>query len=53
VLQRCGWLGIEIDAEANQRNAGIISTANSAVTVRVMPTNEEAMIATHVIELLH
>lgn len=53
VLQRCGWLGIEIDAEANQRNAGIISTENSAVTVRVMPTNEEAMIATHVIELLH
>ncbi len=53
VLKRCGWLGIKLDEEANQRNSGIISTADSAVTVRVMPTNEELMIATHVDELLH
>ncbi len=53
VLKRCGWLGIKLDEEANQRNAGIISTADSAVRVRVMPTNEELMIATHVKELLH
>jgi acetate kinase len=53
VLERCRWLGIEIDNEANQRNSGIISTPDSRVTVRVMPTNEEAMIATHVDELLH
>lgn len=53
VLKRCRWLGIEIDNEANQRNSGIISTPDSRVTVRVMPTNEEAMIATHVDELLH
>lgn len=53
VLKRCGWLGITLDEEANQRNSGIISAADSAVTVRVMPTNEELMIATHVDELLH
>ena len=53
ILERSRWLGIEIDAEANQRNSGIISTPESRVTVRVMPTNEEAMIATHVDELLH
>ncbi len=53
VLKRCGWLGIKLDEEANLRNAGIISTTDSAVTVRVMPTNEELMIATHVDELLH
>jgi acetate kinase len=52
-LERCRWLGIEIDADANQRNSGIISTPSSAVTVRVIPTNEEAMIATYVNELLH
>ena len=52
VLNRCQWLGISIDAEANQRNSGIISTPDSRVIVRVMPTNEEAMIATHVNELL-
>jgi acetate kinase len=53
VLERCRWLGIEIDADANRRNSGIISTPSSAVTVRVIPTNEEAMIATYVDELLH
>ncbi|PSL15539.1 acetate kinase [Marinobacterium halophilum] len=53
VLQRCAWLGIKLDTDANQRNAGIISTPDSTVTVRVIPTNEEAMIATHVTELLH
>jgi acetate kinase len=52
-LARCRWLGIEIDNAANQRNSGIISTPDSRVIVRVMPTNEEWMIATHVDELLH
>ena len=52
-LARCKWLGIQLDEDANQRNAGIISTPDSRVTVRVMPTNEELMIATHVDELLH
>lgn len=52
-LNRCQWLGISIDPDANQRNSGIISTPDSRVIVRVMPTNEEAMIATHVKELLN
>ncbi|MBA4501384.1 acetate/propionate family kinase [Marinobacterium marinum] len=53
VLKRCSWLGITLDEAANQRNDRVISTNDSAIRVRVMPTNEELMIATHVHELLH
>ena len=47
-----GFLGIELDRAANAANAPVISSRDSAVTVRVMPTNEERMIARHTIELL-
>jgi acetate kinase len=49
---RLAWLGVEIDANANRRNDSLISTAKSAVVVRVIPTNEELMIALHAAELL-
>lgn len=51
ILTRCQWLGIDINEKANQAAEAVISTELSAVTVRVIPTNEEAMIATHVIEV--
>ena len=48
----CGelsWLGIELDAERNSNNGanvnGQISTDNSRVSVYVIPTNEELLIA--------
>ena len=40
-----GFLGIELDQSRNTANAPIISTDTSRVTVRVIPTNEEQMIA--------
>ncbi len=40
-----GCFGIEIDAARNQAGEAVISTAGSKVTVRVMKTNEESMIA--------
>jgi len=43
----CAWLGIELDAEANARNGPRISTAASRVSLWVVPTNEELMIARH------
>lgn len=52
VLDRCGWLGIRIDKSANDSGATVISTQDSSVVVRVIPTDEEAMIATHVEEVL-
>jgi acetate kinase len=45
-------LGIEIDAELNRVNASRISTDRSRVTVLVIPTDEELMIARSVAHLL-
>ncbi len=39
------FLGISIDSARNQANDAIISTADSKVTVRVMKTDEDLMIA--------
>jgi acetate kinase len=46
------WLGIELDPEANCRNDLRISTPQSKVSVWVIPTNEELMIARHTASLL-
>jgi acetate kinase len=46
------YLGIRLDPMNNDANAGIISTNNSHCTVRVIPTNEDLMIARHTRELL-
>jgi acetate kinase len=52
VCEASAWLGIEIDAEANGQNAAKISTSQSKLSVWVIPTNEELMIALHTGELL-
>lgn len=39
------WLGVSLDSDANQSNAHIISDANSEITVSVIPTDEESVIA--------
>ena len=45
ICQGLEFLGIELDADRNAAHAGVISGANSRVTVRVIPTDEERMIA--------
>jgi acetate kinase len=40
-----GFLGLEIDAVRNGRHAAVISTDHSDVVVRVIPTDEELVIA--------
>ncbi len=40
-----GWLGIELDHDANADNRRVISTDLSRVNLMVIPTNEELMIA--------
>jgi acetate kinase len=52
VCQGLGFLGIELDEARNAAHAGVISTAASRVTVRVIPTDEERLIAQQVSELL-
>ena len=46
------FLGIDLDSERNGAHAAVISTDSSPVTVRVIPTNEELMIARHTHTLL-
>jgi acetate kinase len=52
ICEASAWLGIELDAEANARNASRISSAKSAVSAWMIPTNEELMIARHTGRLL-
>ncbi len=52
VCEACKWLGVEIDLNANSKNATRISTSSSKVSAWVIPTNEELMIARHTGKLL-
>ncbi len=47
ICNRLAWMGIKLCPEANAANEAGISEPDSAVEVRVIPTNEELMIATH------
>ncbi len=52
VCRRAAWLGLSFDPEANARDGPRISTDDSPVSVWVIPTNEELMIAIHTRSLL-
>lgn len=45
VCARLGWLGVRLDPAANAVGAPVISAPDSGVAVRVIPTDEERMIA--------
>ena len=47
-----GWLGLELDAEANAAGASVISRPASRITALVLPTNEEWVIARHTASML-
>jgi acetate kinase len=47
------WLGIQLDEQANIKNASHISTTDSQVKALVIPTNEEWMLARHTVEITH
>ncbi len=52
VLTRCQWLGVRFNRQANDANNSLISAADSQVAIRVIATDEEAMIAHHVVEVI-
>lgn len=47
VCAQLRWLGLELDAEANLRNASHIATPASAVRACIVQTDEESVIAQH------
>jgi acetate kinase len=52
ICEGLGFLGIALDEERNRAHAAVISTDASPVTVRIIRTNEELMIARSVSRLL-
>jgi acetate kinase len=51
VCKDSAWLGIALDEAANARHGPRISTAESAVSVWALPTDEELVIARHTLAL--
>jgi acetate kinase len=52
ICEGLGFLGIDLDRERNAGHAAVISSPASRATVRVIPTNEELMIARSVSRVL-
>ena len=52
ICEGLGFLGIELEEERNAANEGVISSETSRVSVRVIPTDEEWMIANTVCRVL-
>ena len=52
ICDKLGFLGIELNEGRNTKNESLISTNGSRVTVRVIRTDEELMIARSVIRVL-
>jgi len=51
ICQGVAWLGIDMDANKNKTNNIEISSEDSTVSVWVIPTDEEYMIALHTVKL--
>jgi acetate kinase len=45
IVDRLGWMGLALDAGANERGAEIVSAPGSAAGILVLATDEEAVIA--------
>jgi acetate kinase len=52
VCKAAAWLGVDLDSLANAAAGPRISTAGSRISVWVIPTNEELMIARHTRSIL-
>ncbi|NOZ69751.1 MAG: acetate/propionate family kinase [Deferribacteres bacterium] len=52
ICEGLGFMGIRIDPERNRTGSAVISGDDSMVTVRVIKTNEELMIARHTYNIL-
>ncbi|HRO48819.1 MAG TPA: acetate/propionate family kinase [Hyphomicrobium sp.] len=53
VIQRLEWLGFSLSSQANKKNAICISRKGSKIPCFVIPTDEELMIATHTLCVVH
>jgi acetate kinase len=47
ICARLGWMGVQLDDGANMQQRDVISARESEIEVRIIPTDEELMIAQH------
>lgn len=52
ICDAAAWLGVVLDESANATNATTINAAHSPVAVRVIPTDEEYIIAQHTFAII-
>lgn len=52
ICRAAQWMGVELDEVANETGGPRISTADSAVSAWVIPTDEEKMMALHTLDLI-
>lgn len=52
ICRAARWMGVELDEAANEAGGPRISTADSAVSAWVIPTDEEKMMALHTLDLV-
>jgi len=52
IARGCRWLGVELDDARNAQGSGRISSDGSRVSVWVVPTDEEVMVARHTAAVL-
>ena len=52
LCDKLAWLGVKLDEQANAAGGACISALDSQVSVWVIPTNEELMIAQHTLALV-
>lgn len=50
--RRCEWLGLDLDEEANSLGNECISRPGSRVQAWIIPTDEESVIAEHIVRLI-
>ena len=52
VCRDAAWIGVKLDAVANEKHGPLITLADSPVRAWVIPTNEELMIARHTCQVV-
>jgi acetate kinase len=52
ICEQLSWCGVSLASDRNAAHAPVISTDDSPVTARIVPTNEELMIVRHLRALL-
>jgi acetate kinase len=52
ICRELGWLGLQVDTARNDQSEAIVSTAGSRCAIRVVPTAEERIVASHTARLV-